>query len=122
MIRVDDAASAQPQFGTFTTAQGLSSNVVEAITLDGDGLVYVATSRGIDQFDPGTGHVRNLSVENDLKAGAVTHVLGPQGSLWFATNAGIAKYTPELCAFDRTVDLRDRAACGGPGAARLRPG
>jgi ligand-binding sensor domain-containing protein/signal transduction histidine kinase len=96
LIRVDDAASAQPRFRTFTTAQGLSSNVVEAIALDRDGLVYAATSRGIDQFNPATGHVRNLSVENDLRTGAVTHAYRDRkGSLWFATNSGIAKYTPE---------------------------
>ena len=96
LIRVEDAASARPRFRTFTTAQGLSSNVVEAITLDRDGLVYVATSRGIDQFDPETGHVRNLSLENDLKTGAITHAFRDRsGSLWFATNSGIAKYTPQ---------------------------
>ena len=96
LIRVDEAAAAQPRFTTFTTAQGLSSNVVEAITLDRNGLVYAATSRGIDQFDPSTGHVRNLSVENDLRTGAVTHAyLDRKGSLWFATNSGIATYTAE---------------------------
>jgi ligand-binding sensor domain-containing protein/signal transduction histidine kinase len=96
LIRVDDAASDQPRFRTFTTAQGLSSNVVEAITLDRAGLVYAATSRGIDQFDPATGHVRNLSMEKDFPIGAVIQAYRDrQGALWFATNAGIAKYTPE---------------------------
>jgi signal transduction histidine kinase len=96
LIRVEDPASQQPRFRTFTTAEGLSSNVIEAVTLDRDGLVYAATSRGIDQFDSRTGHVRNLSVENDLTTGAVTHAYRDRkGSLWFATSSGIAKYTPE---------------------------
>ncbi|MGE5833012.1 MAG: two-component regulator propeller domain-containing protein, partial [Acidobacteriota bacterium] len=96
LIRVDDAASDQPRFRTFTTTQGLSSNVVEAITLDRAGLVYAATSRGIDQFDPATEHVRNLSVEKDFPIGSVIQAYRDrQGALWFATNAGIAKYTPE---------------------------
>jgi signal transduction histidine kinase/ligand-binding sensor domain-containing protein len=96
LIRVDDAPSDQPRFRTFTTAQGLSSNVVEAITLDRAGIVYAATGRGIDQFDPATGHVRNLSVEKGLPVGSVIQAYRDrQGALWFATNAGIAKYTPE---------------------------
>jgi ligand-binding sensor domain-containing protein/signal transduction histidine kinase len=96
LIRVEDAASDQPRFRTFTTAQGLSSNVVEAVTADRAGLVYAATSRGIDQFDPATGHVRNLSVEKGFPVGSVIQAYRDrQGALWFATNAGIAKYTPE---------------------------
>ena len=96
LIRVDDFASDQPRFRTFTTAQGLSSNAVEAVTVDRDGLVYAATSRGIDQFNPATGHVRNLSVEKDLPIGSVIQAYRDrQGALWFSTNSGIAKYTPE---------------------------
>jgi ligand-binding sensor domain-containing protein/two-component sensor histidine kinase len=99
LIRAEEATADQPRFRTFTTAQGLSSNVIEAIGLDRDGRVYAATSRGIDQFDPGTGYVRNLSLENDLTPGSITDAyLDRKGSLWFATNSGIAKYTPEAQA------------------------
>ena len=96
LIRVESPVSEAPRFRAFTTVDGLSSNVVEAVTLDGDGRVYAATSRGIDQFDPRTGHVRNLSAENDFTTGAVTHAYRDRrGALWFAMNSGVAKYTPE---------------------------
>jgi len=78
---------------TFTTDDGLASNVVTDITQDKQGIIWVASTEGLTRFDG-----NNF----DIYAGAMrnTHVVcaarDKQGNLWFGTASDAAyKYTGE---------------------------
>src|SRR5215467_10754069 len=99
LIRVDDPESERPVFVDYTTAQGLSSNSVELspglIVEDLQGHIYVATGKGLDRLDPATGHFRHFTTADGLAPGSFRATFrDPDGGLWFATSAGLSRFTP----------------------------
>jgi ligand-binding sensor domain-containing protein/signal transduction histidine kinase len=71
LIRIDKPSAEQPSFVTYTTAQGLSSNLTEVITEDLYGRIYVGTGRGLDRLNPATGGVRHFTTADGLVPGAM---------------------------------------------------
>jgi len=93
--RVDDPSADKPQFTSFTTADGLSSNNVRTITEDNLGNVYVGTARGIDRIASDSRSIKHYSVGDGLASDFVldSHC-DSRGSLWFATTNGLSRLFP----------------------------
>ena len=95
LIRLDDPAAERPAFSSFTTAQGLSSNSIGAITEDLYGRIYVGTARGIDQLDPETGRIKHYTTDDGLAPGNIVAAFRDRtGALWFGTHRGLSRFIP----------------------------
>ena len=72
---------------TFTTEDGLPSNVVNDVLQTRDGFLIVAAATGLYRFD---GH-RFAGMNSDPPQEIIAHALaqGPDGDLWVATRSGI---------------------------------
>lgn len=74
----------------YTTANGLSNNVVRAVHVDASNRVWVGTNGGgVDLLDPKTGAINNYSTENGLSDNfvyAIAH--DKQGYTWVGTFYG----------------------------------
>lgn len=60
--------------GSFTTADGLGSNVIWATVEDRDGRIWLGTTNGIDIYDPATRTVRHLGMEQGLPIRNMNHL------------------------------------------------
>lgn len=80
-------ASAQgPRFVNYTSASGLPSNSVYAITQDLDGILWVGTRNGLCSFDGDSFHV----YQENLPARRVTALTVDNGNhLWVGTTGGL---------------------------------
>ncbi|MBI3194589.1 MAG: hypothetical protein HYZ34_09020, partial [Ignavibacteriae bacterium] len=80
---------------SFTTADGLSSNVILGVATDSRGFIWFCTRDGLSRFD-GYQFV-NYSIEQGLPEPAVTTIIeSSPGNYWVATNDG------RLCTFRPT--------------------
>jgi ligand-binding sensor domain-containing protein/signal transduction histidine kinase len=97
LVRVEDPLSERPQFVTYTTVQGLSSNDVLDIVEDRWGRLYLATGRGVDRLEVEAGRVRHYTVAEGLpNNGIYTAFRDSDGALWFAAfQGGLARLVPE---------------------------
>lgn len=96
VARVDDLTVAAPTFVSYSTANGLSSNYVTAITEDSQGRIYVGTSRGIDRISPVTGRIKHFTTADGLSPGRIVAAhRDDKGALWFATTEGLSRFVPE---------------------------
>lgn len=96
LARIDNPTAERPQFVSYTTVTGLSSNDVWCITEDSLGLLYIGTGRGLDRLDPQTGHVKRFTANDGLLVGKVTSAFrDSHGVLWFASNVhGLSRLVP----------------------------
>ena len=95
LIEVQNPDTVQPNFKSFTTAQGLSSNELSVITDDLSGRIYVGGGLGLDQIDPATGRVNRFTAADGLAPGAFLSAFRDRkGDLWFGTTRGLSRYTP----------------------------
>jgi ligand-binding sensor domain-containing protein/signal transduction histidine kinase len=93
---VKDLTGSPLKFINYSSANGLSSDAVWAITEDNDGRMYFGTSKGLDQFDPDTGAFRHLTSEDGLASDWVNYCLkDSQGSIWVGTTGGVSRFDPE---------------------------
>ena len=78
-------------FSTYTTANGLASNIVSSIAETGDGTVWFATPQGLSAF--AGGRWRTYGVAEGLPSGAINCLLGAgaDASLWVGTAAGLVR-------------------------------
>lgn len=96
LLRVDDPTAARPVFASYTTAEGLSSNNVRAVTEDASGRIYAGTVRGVDRLSPDTGRVKHYTMADGLADDFVTVAFRDRdGALWFGTQNGLSKLAPE---------------------------
>jgi signal transduction histidine kinase/ligand-binding sensor domain-containing protein len=96
LSRVDNPAAAHPVFVNYTTANGLSSNNVRAVTEDDEGRIYVGTVRGIDRLSPTTGRVKHYTMADGLADDFITVAFRDHtGALWFGTQNGLSRLVPE---------------------------
>lgn len=92
---VKDPTASPLKFINYSTANGLSSDAVWAITEDDDGRMYFGTSKGLDQFDPASGVMRHFTSENGLAGDWVNHCFkDSQGNIWAATTGGVSRFNP----------------------------
>ncbi len=95
LVRVDNVTTERPTFVAYTTAQGLSSNDIEAITEDRDGRIYAGGGRGLDRLAPTTGRVKHFTTADGLVAGRFRAAFRDRsGVLWFGTTSGLARLAP----------------------------
>ena len=96
LSRVDRPDAEHPVFVTFSTTQGLSSNLTTAITGDRYGRIYAGTGRGIDRITPATGKIQRFTTAEGVPHGAVTAAFtDSNGAMWFATSQGFSRFIPE---------------------------
>jgi signal transduction histidine kinase/ligand-binding sensor domain-containing protein len=76
--------------GSFTTNEGLGSNVIWASLEARDGKIWLGTANGIDIYDPGTRTLRHIGVEQGLPVRIMNHLYeDKQGQIWaFGNNVG----------------------------------
>jgi ligand-binding sensor domain-containing protein len=73
---------------------GLPSDIVNNITLAGDGAVWAATDGGIARWD-GTSWTSLTTADGLADDKAWQLATGPDGSVWVATDSGLSRFTPE---------------------------
>jgi PAS domain S-box-containing protein len=84
----DDA----PAFKIYSTAEGLTSNNIRAITGDFHGNIYAGTISGVDRLNPETGAVRHYSPADGLASDTVTSAFCDRlGRVWFGTLNGLSR-------------------------------
>jgi signal transduction histidine kinase len=95
LVRVDDPAAPAPVFLSYTTAQGLSSNLVTLIAEDLNGRLYLGTGRALDILEPASGRVKHLTAANGLPSLSFrTAFRDRKGQLWFGAGRGISVLAP----------------------------
>ena len=93
--RIDSPAADRPQFVSYSTAQGLSSNHVSIITEDGWGRMYLGVPAGLDRLDPADGHVRHYTAADGLTGSELlSGFRDRQGTLWFGGYNGLLRLVP----------------------------
>ncbi|HXG93127.1 MAG TPA: two-component regulator propeller domain-containing protein [Blastocatellia bacterium] len=96
VCRIDNPKAECPSILTYTTAGGLSSDDVRAVTEDRWGRIYLGTGRGIDRLDPATGHIRHYTANEGALLGDVNAALqDSDGALWFSFATGLVRLVPE---------------------------
>jgi len=95
LIRADEPQAERPVFASYTTAEGLSSNITSSITEDLKGHIYVGTGRGLDELDPNSGRIKHYTTAEGLVSGAVLASFCDHfGTLWFGTTKGLSRFVP----------------------------
>jgi ligand-binding sensor domain-containing protein/signal transduction histidine kinase len=97
VLRVDEPSLPQPNFASYTIADGLSSNRASAITDDQAGFIYIGNDRDVNRLDPETGKIRFLRVADNLPQREFRAAFtDARGTLWFGTTEGLVRYEPEV--------------------------
>lgn len=93
---VIDLATLQVRQITVEQGTGLSSNYINAVIQGSEQQLWVATSRGIDRFDPDTKQFTSYDIDrqkSDINVQSL--VMDDKHRIWFATNQGIFRLEPE---------------------------
>ena len=95
LIRVDNVEADRPTFISYTTQQGLSSDITSTITEDLNGHIYVGTGHGLDELDPATGRIKHFTTADGLVSGQILAAFCDRsGTLWFGTQKGLSLFVP----------------------------
>ena len=87
------AVAEQLPLKTYTTADGLASDLVRCILSDSRGYLWFGTADGLSRFDGQT--FSNVTGVEGLPAADVRCLLeGPDGTYWAATNNGVFHWDP----------------------------
>jgi signal transduction histidine kinase len=87
--------AATPQFINYSTANGLASDAVWAITEDNVGRIYLGTGKGLDQLDLTAGQIRHFNTEDGLASDVINDCLKDKdGNIWVGTTLGLSKFDP----------------------------
>jgi signal transduction histidine kinase/ligand-binding sensor domain-containing protein len=96
LIRIDSKESDQPHFTHFTTAQGLPTDDVAAITGDRAGNIYAATVRGVARIEPASGRITQWTTADGLTDNLMQAAArDSDGNLWFGGMRGVARLDPQ---------------------------
>ncbi|MGH9845470.1 MAG: sensor histidine kinase, partial [Blastocatellia bacterium] len=97
-----DPSGESLKFVNYSTETGLASDTVWAIAEDDVGRIYLGTSKGLDQLDPVTDHIRHFNAKDGLAGDLINHCLKDRnGNIWVATTLGLSKFNPRA---ERIVD------------------
>lgn len=95
LFRVDNPNDETPSFNNFSTADGLSSNLVLCLTSDEFGKIYVGTGRGINRIEPENFSVKIYTQNDGLPGNTISQCYtDANGNLWFSSNNSLIKYVP----------------------------
>jgi len=98
---VDQPNAATPQFRTYTTETGLSSNEISSLVEDTHGYIYVGTGRGLNRVDPSSdpataGSVKRFTAADGFPRGEIRAAYRDRnGTLWFASRQVVAQLSPD---------------------------
>jgi len=84
---------------TYTTADGLTDNVVRSLIAENDSVVWIGTNNGLNRFD---GARWTTYTTSDGLAGNVIYAIARDGdgSFWFGTDSGVSHYTPAVTSVE----------------------
>ncbi len=92
LMRLDHPEADHPGFRRYTTADGLSSDVILSLTEDLSGHIYVGNGSGVDSLDAVAGSVKRYTSADGLASGEVqASFRDHNGTLWFGTSAGLSR-------------------------------
>jgi len=80
----------------FTTADGLPSNIINALAVDEKGTIWIGSNRGVSGIRTGGGRIslRTYSIANGLPTNEVRQVLCMNDYVWVGTTTGLAVFRP----------------------------
>ncbi|SDD74376.1 Two component regulator propeller [Mucilaginibacter pineti] len=85
------------KFNQLTVKDGLSTNAVKCIYEDNNGIMWIATSKGLNRYD-GTGFEVYHHIEDDSTSicnDALNYVTAdPEHQLWVSTIGGLSRFNP----------------------------
>jgi len=96
-----------PESGQFTVYRqdskkpgSLSSNTVLALCVDHFGILWIATSDGLNRFNPATQTFTVYDERDGLPSSNVNGILEDEaGNLWLSTNNGLSRFDPRAKTF-----------------------
>ena len=92
LMLFDHPEADRPAFRRYTTANGLSSDVILSLTEDASGRIYAGNGSGVDRLDVATGQVKRYTSADGLAPGEVhASFRDRNGSLWFGTSGGLSR-------------------------------
>lgn len=92
LTRVDNPSAEVPKFVSYTTRQGLSSDLISSLTEDHSGRIYIGSERGVDVLDPVSGRVLHLTASDGLTGGDLKATLCDRSdTLWFGATLGLSR-------------------------------
>jgi signal transduction histidine kinase/outer membrane protein assembly factor BamB len=93
----DEPDAERPRFVNYSTARGLPSNAVWAITEDETGRIYLGTGRGVCELDVDTGRTRVYTTADGLAGDVVNALLRDRhGYIWAGTSGGLSRIDPGM--------------------------
>lgn len=79
-------------FKNYTTADGLAGNIVNAIEIDKQGVMWIGTNKGISRFDGKS--FKNFNMMSGLLGDYVYSIaIDSDGNKWFGTFGGVSRYS-----------------------------
>jgi signal transduction histidine kinase/ligand-binding sensor domain-containing protein len=95
VARIEDPGAESPAFVCYSTADGLSSNVVFSISEDLWGRMYFRTARGVDRLNPVSKTIKRYTAADGLPKGGGLCFRDASGALWFNGFSEVARLVPE---------------------------
>ncbi len=84
---------------SYTSAEGLSGNIIEGIVADRYGMIWISTDKGISRFNPFSVSFRNYTSADGLPSNQFNPAAGLErsnGEIMFGGSNGISYFNPDL--------------------------
>jgi ligand-binding sensor domain-containing protein/two-component sensor histidine kinase len=92
LMRFDHPEAPEPGLRRYTTADGLSSDLILSLTEDLAGRIYAGNGSGVDRLDEATGQVNRYTSADGLAPGEVHAAYRDRGGvLWFGAEGGLSR-------------------------------
>ncbi len=79
-------------FKNYTTKEGLPGNIINAIEIDSEGIMWIGTNKGVSRYDGST--FKNFTKMDGLLGDYVFSIaIDQDGHKWFGTFGGLSRYT-----------------------------
>ncbi len=95
VARIDDPTAPRLRVTRFSAAEGLTTDSARCFAAEGNDVLWIGTSRGLDRLEIASGKVRSFSTADGLPNNVV-HLCHAtrDGELWFGTPHGAARLDP----------------------------
>ena len=99
LSRFDSKASPNGQWRNYATSDGLAGNIVYAVEIDEDGVLWLGTNHGLSRFDPNGASSRQWmgwTVADGL-LGEDVYAIAPAGTgtVWLGQKGGVVELRPD---------------------------